>query len=174
MYIYMYIHMYIYMWFICIFKCVYMYFYMYIYMYICIYSFTYLFIHSYVYLFKYINNHAGSQLRSPQNPQWVHERRIAGASQVKSSWVLSIHVNPYGGFHSHGGTQKWMVYNGKYQTKNGWWTGVPLWLRKPPYWSVIFFFHINLGWRGLKVIWKNGDGLILGHYGLTSIQNLQN
>ena len=31
----------------------------------------------------------------------------------------------------NGGTPEWLVYNGKSRW-NGWWLGVPLWLRKPP------------------------------------------
>ena len=32
----------------------------------------------------------------------------------------------YGGFHSHGGTPKWMVSDGKSVSIKGWWLGVPL------------------------------------------------
>ena len=41
---------------------------------------------------------------------------------------------PYGGFHSHGGyPQNWMFFKGKSQSMNGWYLGVLLWRRKPPY-----------------------------------------
>ena len=45
-------------------------------------------------------------------------------------------TSEYGGFHCHGGTPiaRWMVLVREIPyPKNGWWVGVPLWLKKPPY-----------------------------------------
>ena len=42
-----------------------------------------------------------------------------------------------GNLHSHGmswGTPKWLVKIMDHPMKNGWWLGVALWLRTPPYW----------------------------------------
>ena len=40
-------------------------------------------------------------------------------------------LSQYGEFHSHGGSTKWLVYNGK-SHQNGWFGGTP-YFRKPPY-----------------------------------------
>ena len=46
------------------------------------------------------------------------------------------HTKWYGGFHSHGGTQKMDdLFHGNSHC-NGWWLGVPPYFRKPPYWSL--------------------------------------
>ena len=55
-----------------------------------------------------------------------------------------------GGFHSHGGTQKWMG-NGEIPIENGWWLGVPPFL-ETPIWTVLDI-ELGNGMRGRLAVW---------------------
>ena len=62
--------------------------------------------------------------------------KIRGFPEMKipNSWLVKIIENPVknGGFHSHGGTLKWLVCNGKSESKMNDFLGYP-YFRTPPY-----------------------------------------
>ena len=68
-------------------------------------------------------------------PKRYHPYRTMGFSLTKTIQRLGyphLWKSPYGGFHGHGGTAKWMVSNGKSHLEMDDDLGVALWLRKPP------------------------------------------
>ena len=64
---------------------------------------------------------------TPAVPAYV---RHSGPGGPNSSDCSVLEMGEYGGFHSHGGTLKQMVYSGKIPSKNGWELGVALHLWK--------------------------------------------
>ena len=104
-------------------------------MYICIYSYLYIYIYIYLYSQaaeksrKCVGWPAASALlmaeASSGRPPW--QQRFAGHAIIVSCenweslpWKMLNHEilgTLFGGFHSHGGTPKWMVYKGEIQLK---------------------------------------------------------
>ena len=54
----------------------------------------------------------------------------------------------YVGFHSHGGTRQWMIYNGKCHLEMDDEQGYP-YFRKPPYWVGTWILKTTISWKCL-------------------------
>jgi hypothetical protein len=68
---------------------------------------------------------------------WDETNQDTGVSRnedPQARWLVKIIENPIknGGFHSHGGTLKWLVCNGKSESKMNDFLGYP-YFRTPPY-----------------------------------------
>ena len=72
---------------------------------------------------------------------------VAFPMGIPPKWWFCLSILPYGSFLKWGDpTAGWFML-GKIPIWNGWWLGVPLWLRKPPYIEDIFnmgFYHCKL------------------------------
>ena len=65
-----------------------------------------------------------------------HVRMVFGNGKVPVKWMRELGVHHMGVSINGATADFWMVFKGvKIPSGNGWWLGVPLWLRKPPYYS---------------------------------------
>ena len=99
-------------------------------------SFPYIYIYTYKWIdgdfpahhvwlpFKSIDHHHEIPWNHHSIPWKTHEITMKPLNQ---------HEISYGGFHSHGGTPLAGWFIEKISSSNGWWLGLPPWLRKQPY-----------------------------------------
>ena len=101
---------------------------------------------------RYMNSASARSALAPHSRDWgtagtfqLPERRSPG-----ESWKRHAMRKWLGGFHNHGGTPKWMAYNGKCHKKG--WFGVPL-FQEPSIWDSLSLTSENDGF-----IYINNEG----------------
>ena len=104
---------------ICMYICTYIYIYMYIYIYICTYIYIYVYIVLYHIFFSRFFGIFCVMLFIDVLPvlffRWPPARFTCKVERRRKPWDGYSMI--FGGFHSHGGTQKWLVYDGKSKSK---------------------------------------------------------
>ena len=124
------------------------YIYMYIYIYIYVYVYMYIiYVYMYMYIYVYIL-YVDVRISMENHPRrfWKwHFRWRHSIGMAQCSHFRGVDARRFmGGSTVMGVPQaRWMVdFHGKIPPRDGWWLGVPLWLRKPPYVYIYIIIYI--------------------------------